>query len=101
MPVWVLIPKGKVLSSEAQNELGSSHAEIYHFQIDDAFLQFPFTLKTLASAQAERMAEEQQSILAWMILPASSVTLPWLSTCQNRSLRFSPHGYRQYWCPLW
>jgi len=91
LPVWVFIPAGKMLSSEAKNELASSHAEIYHFQIDDTIHKFPFALKTLASAQAERMAEEQQSILAWHDLtgficnPPLSFNLP-----DSTSIAFRP-----------
>ncbi len=102
MPVWIFLPEGKMLSPDAQSELASSQAEIHPFQIDDAILKFPFALKTLASAEAERMAENQQCILAWHDLtgficnPPLAFNLP-----ETISLRFSPHGYCQYWCTFW
>jgi len=65
MPVWIFIPEGRQLNPEAKQALSELRVRFLSFPIDDSFAKFPFAMKTVAAAAAEKQTEEEDCILAW------------------------------------
>jgi hypothetical protein len=65
LPVWIYYPEGEPLSPKTQKTILNLGAELFSFPGDDSFSQFPFALKTIASGQAEKRADNRGLTLAW------------------------------------
>lgn len=65
LPVWIFYPQEHPLNPSTQDKLNTLGADSRSFKIDETFLKFPFAGKAAASAAAERMAEDQNILLAW------------------------------------
>jgi len=65
LPVWIFIPEGQILDSRKEQALLNLQTEIIPFKIEETFRKFPFALKAVAAAQAEKLAENHHNILAW------------------------------------
>ena len=65
LPVWALFPESQPLGSSFEKALSDLDVSVVPFVIDKKFSHFPFALKTSAAAQAEKLAEGQNAVLAW------------------------------------
>jgi len=65
LPVWLFYPESAPLPPSAIEELSSLDVSCRPFEINEAFLNFPFAGKSAASAAAEGLAEEEARNLAW------------------------------------
>jgi hypothetical protein len=65
IPVWALVPERNGFSPDFLKEMEALQTQIIPFQIDDKIRRFPFASKTIAAAQGEGLAEQENHLLAW------------------------------------
>jgi hypothetical protein len=59
LPVWLFYPESSPLAPSALEALTSLEVSCCPFEINEAFLKFPFAGKAAAAATAERLAEKE------------------------------------------
>ena len=66
-PIWLMVPQPiERLPTSLRMELEQNHARLFAYDVSEEALDFPFAAKSIAAGEAERLAQDRASRLAWM-----------------------------------
>lgn len=91
LEVWAMYPESHPFDPSFMEMLLELNVKPFPFDIDENISRFPFAMKTIAAAQAEKLAEKSHAILAWhdrtgvILNPPIAFHLP-----EGKSLGFRP-----------
>jgi len=77
MPVWIFIREKTGFTPSQRNVLESLDVQFFHFHIDEDMYRLPFAAKAVAAAEAEKLAEVRNNILAWHDRTGLICHAPW------------------------